>query len=127
MKLALFHTIFNVSGVLIVYPFMGNMVAYLETLFREDKKDRGKAKYLTNEVMQIPATALVALRKKTIHLYDKLLKIIAKLENKKFRLEVEIMEESKTDDTSIRYHDLSKELIVLSELIKKANKEGFIR
>ena len=56
--------------------------------------------------------------------HDKILKIIAKLENKKSRLEVEVMEESKTDDTSARYHDLSKELIVLSELIKKAKKKA---
>jgi hypothetical protein len=56
--------------------------------------------------------------------HDKLLKIIAKLENKKSRLEVEVMEESKIDDTSIRYHDLSKELIILSELIKKAKKKA---
>ena len=56
--------------------------------------------------------------------HDKLLKIIAKLENKKSRLEVEVIEESKTDDTSTRYHDLSKELLVLSELIKKAKKKA---
>ena len=68
MRLALFHTIFNVSGVLIVYPFMKKMVTYLETLFLEDEKDRGRAKYLTSEVMEIPATALAALRKETIHL-----------------------------------------------------------
>ncbi len=56
--------------------------------------------------------------------HDKLLKIIAKLEGKKSRLEVEVMEESKTDDTSTRYQDLSKELKVLSELIKKAKKKA---
>jgi len=71
MHLALFHTIFNVSGVLIIYPFTNKMVAYLETLFPEGKKDRGRAKYLTDEVMEIPATALAALHKETIHLYDK--------------------------------------------------------
>jgi phosphate:Na+ symporter len=76
MRLALFHTIFNISGVLIVYPFMGKMVEYLETLFREQAKGRGKAKYLTSEVMEIPATALAALRKETIHLYDKSLEAI---------------------------------------------------
>jgi phosphate:Na+ symporter len=71
MHLALFHTIFNVSGVLIIYPFTNKMVAYLETLFPEGEKDRGRAKYLTDEVMEIPATALAALHKETIHLYDK--------------------------------------------------------
>jgi hypothetical protein len=55
--------------------------------------------------------------------HDKLIKIIGKLENKKSRLEVEVMEESKNDETSTRYHDLSKELQVLSELIKKAKKK----
>ena len=76
MRLALFHTIFNVAGVLIVTPFMANMVRYLETLFREEEKDRGRAKYLTNEVMEIPVAALAAMRKETIHLYDKSLEAI---------------------------------------------------
>jgi len=48
-----------------------------------------------------------------------LLKIIKKLESKKSILEIEMMEESKSDETSARYQDLSKELKVVSELIKK--------
>ncbi|RLA06723.1 MAG: Na/Pi cotransporter family protein [Gammaproteobacteria bacterium] len=71
MRLALFHTIFNVVGVLLVVPFLKPLVTFLETLFRSEKKDRGRAKYLTHEVMEIPAAALAALRKETIHLYDK--------------------------------------------------------
>ena len=71
MKLALFHTIFNVLGVLIVAPFVRTLVRFLETLFTEREKGRGRAKYLTYEVMEIPATALAAIRKETIHLYDK--------------------------------------------------------
>ena len=71
MKLALFHTIFNVLGVLLVAPFIKTLVQYLETLFSEKEKGRGQAKYLTYEVMEIPATALAAIRKETIHLYDK--------------------------------------------------------
>ncbi len=71
MKLALFHTIFNVIGVLVVSPFIKPLVRYLKTLFHVSVKARGKVKYLTDEVMQLPATALAALRKETIHLYDK--------------------------------------------------------
>jgi len=56
--------------------------------------------------------------------HNKLLKIIEKLESKKSRLEVEVMEESKNDETSTRYQDLSKELKVISELIKKAKKKA---
>jgi len=76
MRLALFHTIFNVAGVLIVAPFVSYLVRYLQTLFREEAKGRGQVKYLTSEVMEIPASALAALRKETIHLYDKSLEAI---------------------------------------------------
>jgi len=76
MKLALFHTIFNVLGVVLVAPFIKPMVRFLETLFRHRHKGRGQPKYLTSEVMAIPASALEALRKETIHLYDKSLEAI---------------------------------------------------
>ena len=76
MRLALFHTIFNVIGVLLVVPFLKQLVNFIETLFRSEMKDRGRAKYLTYEVMEFPATALAALRKETIHLYDKSLEAI---------------------------------------------------
>lgn len=76
MRLALFHTLFNVAGVVLVSPFTKTMVRYLETLFREKEEGRGKAKYLTPEVMEIPATAIAALRKEIIHLYDKSLEAI---------------------------------------------------
>ncbi len=76
MRLALFHTIFNAIGVLLVVPFLKQLVNFLGTLFHDEEKARGRAKYLTYEVMEIPATALAALRKETIHLYDKSLEAI---------------------------------------------------
>jgi len=63
-------------------------------------------------------------KKKQKSKHDKLLKIIDKLESKKFLLEVEVMEESKSDETSTRYQDLNKELKVISELVKKAKKKA---
>jgi len=63
-------------------------------------------------------------KKKQEDKHDKLLKIITKLERKKSRLEGELMEESKLDETSARYQDLSKELKVISDLIKKAKKKA---
>ena len=63
-------------------------------------------------------------KKKQEKKHDKLLKIIEKLESKKSMLEVEVMEESKSDETSIRYQEMSKELKVISELIKKAKKKA---
>lgn len=52
----------------------------------------------------------------------KIVKIIGKLEEKKSRLDLEIMEEAKRDDTSERYQELSQEQQVIARLIKKARK-----
>ncbi len=76
MKLALFHTIFNVIGVLLVAPFIRYLVSFLKTLFCTKSLGRGQPKYLTQEVMEIPASALEAIRKETVHLYDKSLETI---------------------------------------------------
>jgi phosphate:Na+ symporter len=76
MKLSLFHTIFNVVGVLLVSQFTNQLGNFLETLFQEKEAGRGQPKYLTAEVMEVPATAIAAIRKETIHLYDKSLEAI---------------------------------------------------
>ncbi|MHC4858159.1 MAG: hypothetical protein ACYTBY_10365 [Planctomycetota bacterium] len=54
--------------------------------------------------------------------HNKLLNIITKLEAKKLELEQEVIEESKVDDTSNKYLELSKKLNVVSNLIRKAKK-----
>lgn len=106
MKLALFHTIFNVLGVVIVAPFIKPLVRFLETLFRDKHMGRGQPKYLTAEVMEIPASALEALRKETIHLYDKSLEAIVHAMNlhrdKIYSdAEIEVVIEKSTDKIEI--------------------------
>jgi len=54
--------------------------------------------------------------------HNKLLNIITKLEAKKLELEQEVIDESKVDDTSNKYLELSKKLNVVSNLIRKAKK-----
>ncbi len=70
LKLALFHSIFNVSGVLIVSPFIGKMVIFLNGMFIYKGEKRGKPRYLNEEVVQSSGPALAALLKETEHLYD---------------------------------------------------------
>lgn len=70
MKLALFHTIFNVLGVLIVAPFTKRLVRYLEGLFKEEEAEIVRAKYLDEIVVSVPEAALSALKKEVMHLYD---------------------------------------------------------
>ena len=77
MQLALFHTIFNVIGVLAVAPFTSRLVEYLKSLFKEDEKDISRAKYLDNVVIEVPEAAIAALRKEIIHLYDNATEVLS--------------------------------------------------
>ncbi|BHH83066.1 Na/Pi cotransporter family protein [Desulforhopalus sp. 52FAK] len=70
MKLSLFHTIFNVIGVLLVAPFISPMVTFLQKLFVSKANRRGNPIYIGIEVSKMPGPAIAALRKETEHLYD---------------------------------------------------------
>lgn len=70
MKLALFHTIFNIIGVLAVSPFTHKMVKFLKGLFLDEEVKVSKARYLDDVVIAMPESAIKALRKEVIHLYD---------------------------------------------------------
>ncbi len=76
MKLALFHTIFNVMGVLAVTPFISVLVKYLNTLFVPLGTNKGKVKYLDDAVLALPSTALSAIIMETKHLYENAFDII---------------------------------------------------
>ncbi|MDD5716712.1 MAG: Na/Pi symporter [Sulfuricurvum sp.] len=70
MKLALFHTVFNILGVVIVAPFTSKLVTFLEGRFQKEEDDIDRAKFLDDVVITIPDAALVALKKEVIHLYE---------------------------------------------------------
>lgn len=55
---------------------------------------------------------------------EKLEGIILKLQDKKMRLDKEIVIESEIDETSSRYHDLNKQRMVISRLLKKARQQA---
>lgn len=76
MKLSLFHTIFNVAGVLLITPFTGYLVRFLETLFVVKNDRRGRPRYLDEEVIKSPGPAIAALYKETEHLFEIVSKVI---------------------------------------------------
>lgn len=59
-------------------------------------------------------------KKKQKEKHEKLLHIIARLEHKKTELKAEMIVESEKDTTTESFHDLQKELKVISKLLKKA-------
>ncbi len=77
MKLALFHTIFNLLGIVVLFPFIGYIV-FLSKKFISDEKYRkaSKPKYLAKENIKIPYNAMVSIQKELIHLYENAQKAI---------------------------------------------------
>lgn len=76
MQLALFHTIFNVLGVVVVSPFTSRLVTFLESIFIV-VEDVDKAKYLDAVVINVPEAALEAIRKEVEHLYDNAVEVLS--------------------------------------------------
>ncbi|MEJ1298461.1 MAG: Na/Pi cotransporter family protein [Candidatus Sedimenticola sp. (ex Thyasira tokunagai)] len=77
MKLAVFHTLFNIAGVLVMSPMIGKLVTFLESSMREETVSKVGPKYLSDATMEFPDTVMESVRKETLHLYDNALEIIA--------------------------------------------------
>ena len=74
----------------------------------------------TKEVMQKLDDYFNLSNKKQKEKHDKLLQIITRLEQNKSELKTQMIIESEKDNTSEEFHDLQKELKVISRLLKKA-------
>ncbi|HMB75534.1 MAG TPA: Na/Pi cotransporter family protein [Kiloniellaceae bacterium] len=77
LKLAVFHSLFNVVGVLLMVPLIGRLVAFLELLFVRPEEDRAEPRYLNTAVLEVPDALLAALRNEALHLFDNAFEIIA--------------------------------------------------
>jgi phosphate:Na+ symporter len=77
LKLAVFHTLFNLLGVIIMVPFVNRLVVFLEGRFKPSTEDVSKPRYLANAVVDFPETLLEAVRNETHHLYDNAFEIMA--------------------------------------------------
>ena len=70
MKLALFHTIFSVTGVILLTPAISLLVKLSEKLIQKKVSSASKPKYLNQSVLSNPDASLAALRKEIINLYE---------------------------------------------------------
>jgi phosphate:Na+ symporter len=77
LKLALFHTLFNLVGVLVMLPLVGHLVTLLEHLFRMPTPSVSQPHHLSDAVLAFPDTAVEAVRKETLHIYANARDIIA--------------------------------------------------
>lgn len=69
LKLAVFHTLFNLIGIVVMLPFINTLVRFLESSLKAKVVVVTEPKYLNDAVIEIPDAAVEAVRKETLRLY----------------------------------------------------------
>lgn len=77
LKLAIFHTIFNLAGVVIMVPMVNQLVVLVSKIMPDTTRTAAEPIYLNESALELPDTALEAVRKEAIHLYDNAFAIIS--------------------------------------------------
>lgn len=76
LKLAVFHTIFNVMGVALMLPVLRQLIGFIEARIVEQAPDVSQPRYLNEAVDAFPQTLESALSKEVLHLYDNATELI---------------------------------------------------
>ena len=77
LKLAVFHTVFNLIGVVVMAPFVNTLVTFLERTIPTPQTSIVETQFLNDSVLDFPETMLTAVRNEVFHLYDNAYRIIA--------------------------------------------------
>jgi phosphate:Na+ symporter len=77
LRLAIFHTLFNLTGILIMVPLIPAMVKVLERVFTARPAPASKARYIGAAVAELPGPALEAVRKELLRLFRRTINVIA--------------------------------------------------
>jgi phosphate:Na+ symporter len=76
LKLAVFHTVFNLIGVIVMIPFVNHLVRFLEGFIPTKVPEVDQPKYLTESAIDFPETAVKAVLQESMHIFDNALSII---------------------------------------------------
>ena len=76
LKLAVFHTVFNLLGIIVTLPLLNVLVVNLEKYIPEKKPEVDQPKYLSDSSAVFPGTAVEAVRMETLRVYEAALRII---------------------------------------------------
>ena len=77
LKLATFHTLFNVLGVAIMVSWVNQLIFILDRMIKDIPSEIKQPKYLNKEILNHPQSAIHALYKETEHLLDNTFEIMA--------------------------------------------------
>ncbi|MFK5893866.1 MAG: Na/Pi symporter [Pseudomonadota bacterium] len=85
LKLAVFHTIFNLVGIIVMIPFINKLVYYLTRYMHEKTPKISQPKFLYAASIDFPDTAVKSIRDETEHVYENTLEIIVHALNFKMK------------------------------------------
>lgn len=77
LKLAVFHSVFNTIGIVVMLPFINVLVNFLMSTMPEKEVAFAAPRYLNDSAIELPDTAIEAVRKETLHLYENAFRIIS--------------------------------------------------
>lgn len=108
LKLAVFHTLFNLVGVLVMVPFINTLANFLSKAFAAPADDIIEPRYLNDAAIEFPDTVLESVRKETLHLFDTAFEVMAHGMNlhRTQILESEDLEKTINEDREVIEFDL---------------------
>ncbi|WP_113908149.1 Na/Pi cotransporter family protein [Aliidiomarina celeris] len=79
--LALFHTLFNVLGLFLMWLWSNKLIRFVERLIKQPERNSEKPRYLDNTVLQIPAMGIGAMHSELKRVFKQLLARGRKISN----------------------------------------------
>ena len=76
LQLAVFHTLFNLIGIVVMLPLINRLVGFLKKVLPEKAAEVEMPVYLSPAMTDVPDAAVQAVRKESIRLYDLAVDII---------------------------------------------------
>lgn len=76
LKLAVFHSLFNTIGIVLMLPFIGRLEAFLQKTLHPRVRSVAQPKFLHQVSLELTDTAIDAVHKETLHLYENAYRII---------------------------------------------------
>ena len=106
LKLAVFHTLFNLLGIIIMVPLLNPLVTLLRKLLPDPKPDLVAPLYLNDAVAEFPDALVETVRKEVLHLYDNAFEVLAhglNLHRHDIRSEADLLELAQQPEQLIEF------------------------
>ncbi len=81
LKLAVFHSLFNLIGIGVMLPFINHLTSWLYEILPGQEAHAKTPEYINEAVLALPDTALEAVRKETFNLFQHVIDILCQALN----------------------------------------------